>query len=64
MLKIDLMELKMMQQEDLGKFQDLWPHLFKIFEFQQQKLMKSEVKTLSLNKENKILLFQMKSNNR
>ena len=61
MLKIALMELKMSQQEDLGKFQDLWPHLFKIFEFQQQKLMRSEAKTLTLDKENKVLMVQMKN---
>lgn len=61
MLKIDLMEVKMTQQEDLVKFQDLWPHLFKIFEFQQQKLLKSEAKTLTLDKENKVLMFHMKS---
>lgn len=60
-LKIDLMELKMMQQDDLGKFEDLWPHLFKIFEYQQQKLIKSEAKILSYDKENKILMQQMKS---
>jgi len=59
-LKIDLMELKMMQQDDLGKFQDLWPHLFKIFEFQQQKIIKCEAKNLSFDKENKILMQQMK----
>jgi len=55
------MELKMLQQEDLAKFQDLWPHLFKIFEFQQQKLLKGEAKTLTLDKENKVLMMQMKS---
>lgn len=61
MVKIDLMELKMFQQEDLGKFQDLWPHLFKIFEFQQQKMLKGEAKMMTLDKQNKVLMTQMKS---
>ena len=61
MVKIDLMELKMLQQEDLGKFQDLWPHLYKIFEFQQQKMLKGEAKMLTLDKQNKALMTHMKS---
>lgn len=62
MLKQEVFEIKSIQHEDFVKFQDLWPHMFKIFEYQQQQLMKSEAKNLSLEKEIKIFRMQIKAN--
>lgn len=59
-LKNQLDEIKKQQFNDLKKFEELWPHLFTIFEFQSLNLTKSEARILSIEKENKILHNHMK----